>query len=755
LHRRIPLPQLILLPPDREEQANLLSDPMKILEDLNVQQRKAVTTPPGPVLVLAGPGSGKTRVLAHRIAYMIDHLNVRPDEITAMTFTNKAAREMAGRVRGLLNLDDTFQATAPRGISMGTFHAWCARMLRREADLLPVTREFVIYDESDQQALIRQALKEINLDPKQVQPSRVHGVISRAKNELIGLETFAADTYFDEIARRVYERYQQLLLENNAFDFDDLLLWAARLLREQDELHTKYRHQYPHILVDEFQDTNTAQYVLLRLLAGEGPDLFVVGDPDQSIYRWRGADYRNVHRFEDDYPQAKVYLLEQNYRSTQTILDAAMAIIDRNPGRQPKKLFTERGSGASIVFNEAYDENDEANFIVETIAGMTYHNQAEPGDCAVMYRTNAQSRALEEAFLRAGLPYRLVGAQRFYGRREIKDLIAYLRLIHNPSDQVGLLRVLNTPPRGIGAKTVDALLQTASRADLTPANVLLDLTEGEHSEFAGVFTARAKVVLTGFGQALKSWIAVRDEFSLVTLIDQVLGDTGYREYIDDGTEEGYDRWANVLELRSAAEEFEGIGLTTFLEHVALVSDQDTLTETQNAPTLLTLHAAKGLEFPVAFIIGLDDGVLPHQRSFEDPEAMEEERRLFYVGITRAMDRLILLRAFRRRQAGVSSLSTPSRFLEDLPPDLVEGDLNTHKTWEQAFFQRQTRWDAGPTRPVEALYRAGMRVRHPTFGEGIVMGTQTDIDDEEVTVEFEGGETRHLIASIAGLTILED
>jgi DNA helicase-2/ATP-dependent DNA helicase PcrA len=728
---------------------------MKILEDLNPQQRKAVTALLGPVLVLAGPGSGKTRVLAHRIAYMIDHLNVRPGEIVAMTFTNKAAREMAGRVRGLLDPSDTFQATAPRGINMGTFHAWCARMLRREADLLPVTREFVIYDESDQRSLVRQALKEFSIDPKQVQPSRVHGVISRAKNELIEFDTFAAETYFAEIARRVYERYQQLLLVNNAYDFDDLLLWAVRLLREHDGLRAKYRSQYPHFLVDEFQDTNTAQYVLLRLLVGEEPDLFVVGDPDQSIYRWRGADYRNVHRFEEDYPQAKVFLLEQNYRSTQTILDAAMAIIDRNPGRQQKRLFTERGDGVLIVFNEAYDENDEASFIIETIANLTYSNQAEPGDCAVMYRTNAQSRALEEAFLRAGLPYRLVGAQRFYGRREIKDLIAYLRLIHNPVDQVGLLRVLNTPARGIGAKTVDALLQTASRADLSPAEVLLDLTDGEGSEFTGAFGARARTALAGFGKALKGWIDVRDEVSLVTLIDDVLEGISYREYIDDGTEEGYERWANVLELRGAAEEFEDVGLTTFLEHVALVSDQDTLTETQNAPTLLTLHAAKGLEFPVAFIIGLDDGVLPHQRSFEDPESMEEERRLFYVGITRAMDRLILLRAFRRRQAGVSSLSTPSRFLEDLPPDLVEGDLNTHKTWEQTFYQRQTRWEAGPTRPVEARYRIGMRVLHPTFGEGVVMATETDLDDEEVTIEFEGGETRHLIASLAGLTILED
>jgi DNA helicase-2/ATP-dependent DNA helicase PcrA len=728
---------------------------MRILEDLNPQQKTAVNAPYGPVLVLAGPGSGKTRVLAHRITHLVGTLNVPSAEIMAMTFTNKAAREMADRVERLLSMNDDAQSNLSRGISLGTFHAQCSRLLRRECERLPVNRDFVIFDESDQHALIRQTLKEINLDPKQVQPGKVHGAISRAKNELIEFEDFSSSTYFDEITRRVYGRYQQLLLQNNALDFDDLLLWAVRLLREHDDIKTKYRYRFPHILVDEFQDTNTAQYVLLRHLAGDEPDLYVVGDPDQSIYRWRGADYRNVHRFQEDYPQAQIFLLEENYRSTQTILEAATAIIDRNPGRKRKKLFTARGAGVPIFIHEAYDENDEAQFVVDTIAELTFGGETEPGECAVMYRTNAQSRALEETFLKAGLPYRLVGAQRFYGRREIKDLIAYLRLIHNRSDQVALLRILNTPPRGIGAKTVEILLQTASNADLAPAEVLLDLTKGERSEFAGVFSHRAGAALSRFGNTLQDWISTLAEISLVSLIDRVLEDMCYRDHIDDGTEEGQERWANIMELRGSAQDFMEMDLTTFLEHVALVSDQDTLTDSQNAPTLLTLHTAKGLEFPVVFIIGLDDGVLPHQRSFEDPEAMAEERRLFYVGITRAKDRLFLLRAFRRRQAGVSKLSDSSRFLKDLPPDLIEGSLVTHLTREQASYQRQTHWDSKSSLPAEARYQVGMRVRHPTLGEGIVTATQVDLGDEEVTVVFEGNETKHLVASLAGLIILDE
>jgi DNA helicase-2/ATP-dependent DNA helicase PcrA len=719
---------------------------MDLLEGLNPQQRQAVTAPPGPVLVLAGPGSGKTRVLTHRLAYLVRHLNASPAEIMAVTFTNKAAREMTARVGSLLG-------ASLAGVSLGTFHALCARILRREAARLPFNRDFVIFDESDQEALVRQALKALNLDPKQVQAGRVLAAISSAKNELLEPSEVAAGSYFGEITRRAYERYQRLLLENNALDFDDLLLWTVRLLREQPEVRAAYQRRYAHLLVDEFQDTNIAQYELLRLLARPEPDLFVVGDPDQSIYRWRGADYRNVQRFEKDYPEARLILLEQNYRSTQKILDAAMAVIDRQSGRHRKNLFTDRGSGLSITYHEAYDEADEARYVVDTIASLTLTSEAQPGECTVMYRTNAQSRALEEAFFQAGLPYRLVGAQRFYGRREVKDLIAYLRLIQNPDDQVSLLRVLNTPPRGLGEKAIETLLAVAEQAAIPPGRVVLDLAQAERSEYADAFAGRAASSLRIFGRALATWIEARETLPLQDLFDRVLSDIGYQSHLNDGTDEGSERWENVLELRSAARDFAGVGLTAFLEQVALVSDQDTLTDSINAPTLLTVHSAKGLEFPVVLIIGLDDGVFPHQRSFPDAEAMAEERRLFYVGITRAKDRLYLVRAFRRSQFGTSGLTEPSRFLDDIPTDLIAGDFVGRRTSSEAAYERQTRWETPPT-ALTARYRAGMRVVHPAFGEGIVLESHLANDDEEVTIEFEARGTKRLAASLARLTVLD-
>jgi DNA helicase-2/ATP-dependent DNA helicase PcrA len=725
---------------------------MDLLEGLNPQQRLAVTAPPGPVLVLAGPGSGKTRVLTHRIAYLIAHLGARPGQIVAVTFTNKAAREMRTRVETLVGAGQA-ASTPASGMSLGTFHAFTARLLRREADRLPVTRDFVIFDEDDQHSLIRQALKEFNLDPKQIHPAQIHAMISRAKNELIEAADMAGGSYLAEVARRTYYRYQELLLANNALDFDDLLLWAVRLLRDHADLREAYRRRYIHILVDEFQDTNSVQYALLRLLTAESPDLYAVGDADQSIYRWRGADVRNVKRFEEDYPQARVILLEQNYRSTQAILDVAMGVIDRQPGRTRKRLFTDRAAGVPIRLHEAYDESDEAQFVVDTIAGLTLQDGVQPGDCAIMYRTNAQSRVLEETFLRANLPYRLVGAQRFYGRREVKDLIAYLRLVHNPADQVSLLRVLNTPPRGLGDKSVSALLQTAERAGIPASRVLLDLAVPD-SQFAGTFPGRAGQALTQFGRQLSAWIGSEQELPLGVLVDHILADVRFRDYIDDGTEEGEERWENVQELRRLAEEYAELGMTTFLEYVALVSDQDTLTEAQNAPILLTLHAAKGLEFPVVFIVGLDEGLLPHSRSLGEPEAMAEERRLFYVGITRAKDRLFLVRAFRRRMIGVSEVSEPSRFLEDIPADRVAGDRPGRQTREQAVFERQTRWESLPTAPIQPRYRAGMRIRHPTFGEGMVLETRIAKDDEELTVQFERVGLKWLAASLAKIEILE-
>ena len=416
---------------------------MDLLNGLNIQQQQAVTAGLGPVLILAGPGSGKTRVLTHRIAYLISHMGVNPYHILAVTFTNKAARVMENRVADLLG-------DASRGVSLGTFHANCARILRREADALPFNSNFVIYDADDQLKLVRQAVNDLDLDSKQHQPARIHAAISNAKNELLLPDQVPINNYRDEAMRRVYQRYQTLLLDNNGLDFDDLLLYTAFLLDNQPSIREKYARRYEHVLVDEFQDTNLAQYTLLKHLASFHRNIFVVGDADQSIYRWRGADYRNVLRFEDDYPYTQKILLEQNYRSTQAILDAAMAIIDHNPQRTPKRLFTERGEGQKAVVFEAFDDRAEAGFVIDTISVLVARQQLQPGAFAVMYRTNAQSRVLEEAFLKANLPYKLVGAQRFYGRREIKDLIAYLRLVHNPKDEISLIRAIQAPKRGIG-----------------------------------------------------------------------------------------------------------------------------------------------------------------------------------------------------------------------------------------------------------------------------------------------------------------
>jgi DNA helicase-2/ATP-dependent DNA helicase PcrA len=460
-----------------------------------------------------------------------------------------------------------------------------------------------------------------------------------------------------------------------------------------------------------------------------------------------------------------------------------MAVIDRHPGRTRKQLFTERSGGVKLVAHEVYDDQEEAQFIIDTIASLVRGGDCEPGDCAIMYRTNAQSRVVEEAFIRAGLPYKLVGAQRFYGRKEIKDLLAYLRLVHNPADSVGLLRVINTPPRGVGAKTLEQLNTAAQGAGLTVTQLLLDLGEnGGHSRFARDFTGRAGAALGSFGRQLAQWQAMREEVSVADLLDRIVDDTGYRDFINDGTEEGMERWANVLELRGAAAENGDVSLGEFLEQVALVSDQDTLTEASQAPTLLTLHAAKGLEFPVVFIVGLDEGVLPHQRSFDDPESMHEERRLMYVGMTRAKDRLYLLRAFRRSVYGGSDVAEASRFLDDIPEHLLSGNVDRRQSRSESYFKQATRWDGGrradsdarltrdsssvrdtntalrrrapEMNPVITQYKAGQRVNHPQFGEGIVIHSKLIGGDEEVDVAFEAVGLKRLAASLAKLEILK-
>ncbi len=727
---------------------------MDLLQGLNPQQRRAVEASDGPVLILAGPGSGKTRVLTHRAAYLIEVRQIDPRHMMAVTFTNKAAREMKDRLGRLLGAGRAAELT------LGTFHAICARFLRRDAPHVGLNRDFVIYDADDQESLVKRALQDLNIDDKKHKPSAVLNAISSAKSELIPPEAYAAPTYWHEAVGRVYVRYQELLRANNALDFDDLLMEVVRLFDQNPTVLGYYQNRYWHILVDEFQDTNTAQYALLRQLAARSRNVFVVGDEDQSVYRFRGADFRNVQRFQEHYPDAQVLLLEQNYRSTQTILDAARAVIRRNSRRTDKRLFTERGGGTPLSIYEAYNEDDEALYVVNTLEDLIRSRQYKAADIAIFYRTNAQSRPLEEAFIRAGIPYRLIGGTRFYARREIKDALAYLHLIHNPHDAVSLARVINVPPRGIGAKTLAALEDAARAGRRSAYSILRDLKAGSPNALPGSgLTAKARQALIDFVTMLDRWIATRDRHpSVAELLDAVMKESGYRKTIDDGSEEGRERWENVDELRSVASEYTPVvgddPLAEFLEDVALVSDVDSLDETErvDAPTLMTLHSAKGLEFPVVFITGLVEGILPHARSMDDPEEMEEERRLAYVGITRAKERVFLSYAFRRAVYGNSEIGAPSRFLNDIPRQLVSGTASfAGGAPRAAAAQRASTWSSTPARPSrEPSFRAGQRVSHAKFGEGLVVDSQVQGEDEEITVAFEKAGIKRLLASFANL-----
>ncbi|MFC2065432.1 ATP-dependent helicase [Chloroflexota bacterium] len=724
---------------------------MDILDKLNQQQLEAVTCENGPVLVLAGPGSGKTRVLTHRIAYVIQAMGIRPWEVLAVTFTNKAARVMAERVSELIGVD------APqKGLWLGTFHAMCGRILRSEEEHLPITANYVIFDDKDQQRVVTSVMKTLDLDVKIHRPASIHAAISRAKNELIEAEDYPEQTYRDEMVKRVYKIYQENLQNSNAVDFDDMLLYTAQMLAEIPAVREKYAQKFKYILVDEFQDTNLAQYTLLRHLASSHKNIFVVGDPDQSIYRWRGADYRNVQRFEKDFPNAKVIQLEQNYRSRQNILNAAMSVINQNRKRRQKKLFSERGTGERLIYHEAIDDYGEADFVVETIGQLISSKQFSAGEIAVMYRTNAQSRILEEGFLQARIPYRLVGAQRFYGRREVKDMIAYLRLAFNPADIISLERVISVPPRGIGEKTYQSLIDISRQESQSPFEILFDLTQGESSKFWSLFTKRSASLLANFGNLLKSWVDESETLSVTKLFDRIVEDIHLDEYITaDKSEESLGRWENILELRRLANEYDARGLLDFLESVALISDQDTLVEGKDHPALMTLHAAKGLEFGAVFIVGLDDGILPHSRSFDEPEEMEEERRLFYVGITRTKDRLYLVRCQRRGGRGYGEEPYPSRFLDDIPDELINGRFQGYN-WQKRS-KVSTSWSL-PDRSIpkakkEAQFPVGTRVSHPSWGEGTVLESRLEDDDEILAVNFKVFGLKRLAASLAKLTTL--
>ncbi len=763
---------------------------METLENLNPQQKLAVTAGSGQILVIAGPGSGKTRVLTQRIVYLMRTMGVRPYNILAVTFTNKAAKEMLTRI------EDTLGETVQGSMWIGTFHSVCARILRREAGALPFDSNFVIMDTDDQLSLIKRIVRDLNIDEKTFRPNALHNAISNAKNELQFPEDMPRSNYREETVFRVYEKYQKELLDSNSVDFDDLLLWTHKLLNDNPQIRDNYSRRFHHILVDEFQDTNTVQYQLLKLLAGAHGNLFAVGDEDQSIYRWRGADYRNILQFEKDYPECQKILLEQNYRSTQNVLDAAGGVIDRNKNRTPKKLFTDRGSGELIGLYEAADDRDEARFVADTIQRLIRNGNARGGDFAILYRTNAQSRVFEDAFLKRGMAYRLIGAQRFYGRREVKDIIAYLRLVFNPHDQISLNRVINTPTRGIGQKAVAALGLIAYESQKSTGEVLLDLGRLGPESVYWPDMGRSALAVADFGAKLLGWREqMNSEPGIVDLMDRIIRETGYQSWLEADKDGEEDRWDNIEELRKMAYEYEERGLSEFLQNLALVSDQDTIAENPDCPTLMTLHAVKGLEFNRVFIIGLDDGVLPHTRSFDDPEEMAEERRLFYVGITRAKNSLTLVRADQRFAFGVPESMIRSRFINDIPQDLIR-DLSEHSSSGMSRpSSRSSRWENSPswsrgmfsagssgtstyTRSSEPIRRTGSavsrpaapaqpvrkesaateykpldKVRHPAWGEGVVLESKIDGGDEVVTIQFQSVGLKKVVAGMTKLVKL--
>ena len=732
-----------------------------IFAELNPEQREAVETIDGPLLVVAGPGSGKTRVITHRVAYLVRVCGVSPYRIVAVTFTNKATREMRGRLAPLLG-------PSVRELAAGTFHSFCAMILRRDGESFGVPRNFAIYDDSDQMELIKRSMKELEVDPKRFAPRAILSRISSAKSQLLGLEGLGlkSETYFDEIVFRVYEQYEQLLSANSALDFDDLLFKTYLLFERVPEVADKYRGRYVHFMIDEFQDTNVVQYAIARQLSQTHRNLCVVGDADQSIYSWRNADIRNILSFRNDYPEAKTIALEENYRSTQTILDAAGKLIASNTQRVEKDLWTRNGRGLPIVVAEGYDQDEEAQFVVKEVQNLSRKEGYSLGDIAVMYRVNAQSRALEEACLRYGMPYQVIGGPKFYHRQEVKDLTAYLRLIVNPNDDIALSRVVNVPARGIGRRTLDDLVRLARDSG---ASMFAAIEAAAGSDGGGAFAPRSAKSLAGFQQLIEGFADEAERLDLLELVDLVLVRSGYKRYLLEEADRGEERWENLQEFRAAARDYLHLGLedalTAFLESVSLVSDVDSYEEKTDAITLITLHQAKGLEFPVVFIVGMEEGLLPHMRSMEDPGEMEEERRLCYVGVTRAKERLYLLRAFRRAFRGGSEPGIPSRFLADIPPQLIVApgrDVPRVRSTTRAKARATSgNGRAGPSRPgsdgapaVPARVKSGDKVRHDAFGEGIVVSCAPSGADFEVTVAFKDGGVKRLLLGFAPMEKLE-
>lgn len=704
-------------------------DVMDILTGLNDAQRRAVLHESGPLLILAGAGSGKTKTLTHRIAYLIAEKNIYPDQIMAVTFTNKAAKEMRERLANLLGENPDNRGFMPW---MGTFHSICVRILRRWGENARIPKNFVILDESDRLSLIKQAMKELHITDKQFAPRSISAMISTAKNDLQTPNDFASNARMPVqlVAADVYPRYERLRINGKALDFDDLLIEAVRLLETVPEVRDNLRRILKHILIDEYQDTNKAQYKLVKLLLNEQQNICAVGDDWQSIYSWRGADFTNILNFERDFPGAEIVKLEQNYRSTEAILNAAHNVITKNNQRSDKKLWTDKSGGAPVQIIMAQNEMHEGEIVVGRVKSAVDLQARKFADYAVLYRTNAQSRAIEESFIRYGVPYRIVGGTRFYDRAEIKDILAYLKLIYQPFDRASFQRIVNVPKRGLGAASVDKFLIWQSGSGKSIIDALNDVEA--HPDL----TKRAKTAFARLGGALFSLANVANEMPPDEFINKIIKVFGYMDYLNDGTPQSEARQENVAELLSVAQQYTDVGLDEFLEEVALVSSLDSVDDKADAVTLMTLHAAKGLEFPVVFMIGMEESIFPHSRALFEPSEMEEERRLCYVGMTRAREELILTSAQSRLLFGNRQYNPPSRFLADidvkaeqLPVDIFSPTVDDDIQYE----------------PEDINLDIGDKVRHQIFGVGKV----TDIDGTIVAVDF-GGRVKKLNVAFAPL-----
>jgi DNA helicase II / ATP-dependent DNA helicase PcrA len=712
----------------------MLRDAQQLLQGLNERQQDAVKATNGPLLIMAGAGSGKTRVLTHRIAYLMAEKGVAPWSILAITFTNKAAREMRERIDALVGKD-------AEDIWISTFHSMCVRILRRDIDRIGYNRNFSILDTTDQLTVIKNILKEKNVDPKKFDPRSILGTISNAKNELHTPKDVMKEamTPYDTLAAEVYEMYQDRLKKNHSLDFDDLIMLTIHLFKRVPEVLEYYQRKFQYIHVDEYQDTNRAQYMLVNMMAARFKNLCVVGDSDQSIYRWRGADIANILSFEKDYDNATAIFLEQNYRSTQTILNAANAVIENNMNRKPKNLWTENMKGNNISYYRAGTEQEEGHFIAGKINEYIQQGKRLYKDIAILYRTNAQSRVIEEVFLKSNIPYKIIGGTKFYDRKEIKDILAYLRLIANPDDDISLQRIVNVPKRGIGATSVDKVINYAISQDLTITQAL------EVVDFIGL-SAKATNSLHDFHQMVRRWHDRQDEFSVTELVEDVLDKTGYTEMLKaENNLESQARIENIEEFLSVTKNFEETSedksLVAFLTDLALVADIDKLDEEEeisnNEVVLMTMHSAKGLEFPVVFILGMEEGIFPHSRSLMDENEMEEERRLAYVGITRAEEELYITNAQMRTLFGRTSINQPSRFIKEIPTELLEGLNERSSTNRRTATSRPSaiRPQVKTTGGEKIGWSVGDKASHKAWGIGTVVSVKKAGDEMELDIAF--------------------